>query len=189
MRFKSCIYFLLFLIELFSCATLQIPHERRRTAIATVEEKDVYGIHGSSYDRFVYYINHQRYEYHAKVTGGVVIGDKCLVEYDYLYPDKKYLRRDSCFFLPNEKTGFTVGILQYIRKREELFEYYYFVNFKGQIKKYKRLQLLENGDPIRNHPQLVNGAKFVVEYWEQNPQRSVLYINRPVKDSILDKSQ
>ena len=99
MRFSSCIYTFIFSIYLLSCdTTLKIPAERKRTAIATVEDPDVFGMHGSSYTLYVYYINHQRYVYKAYVLSGVALGEKCLVEYDSLYLDRKHLKRDSSFF-------------------------------------------------------------------------------------------
>jgi hypothetical protein len=52
-------------------------------------------------------------------------------------------------------------------------------------KKYDRIQYLAFVDKVKNHPQLVNDAKFLVEYWIENPQRAILYIDKPKKDSML----
>ena len=167
-----------------SCDTpLKIPQERRRTAIATVEDPHIYGNHGSSYALYVYYIRHERYEYKAPLIYGLVVGDKCLLEYDSLYLNKKHLMRENPIFLANEKTKFTTGTLIRVHKNYELINYIYKIHTANKDVEYERVQDLGLGNPIKNHPQLVNGATFLVEYWEKNPQRAILYIDKPIKDS------
>ena len=164
-----------------SCDTeLKIAQERKKVTVATIEDF-VHGMHASSYVSCVFYINRQRYEYRAYPTFGMTYGEKYLIEYDSLYTDKQILYREKPVFLPDEKTKFTIGTLVRVHKNYELIGFNYKVN--SIEKEFEKVQILDR--QVKNYPQLVNGAKFVVEYWERNPQRAIIYIDRPIKDSII----
>jgi hypothetical protein len=61
----------------------------------------------------------------------------------------------------------------------------YIYHIDGGEKRHFGYQDLSYGDIVKNHPQLlVPGAKFVVEYWLDNPDRSIIYIDKPVNDTI-----
>jgi hypothetical protein len=161
-----------------------IPPGRFRTTVAMkMSHESPYGGHGS-YDLYVYYIENKRYDYQGANESWAPKGEKCLLKYDTLQPDGYYphseLLSEHPVFLPGESTHYTVGTLIKMHKRQEVFEYVYTISGK----KYDRVQDLKIDDPVKNHPQLVNGAQFLVEYWVNNPERAILYIDKPKKDGI-----
>ncbi len=183
---KITVLYIIILVS--SCDTeLKIAQERKKIAIATIEDPFIHGMHASSYALCVYYINRQRFEYRAYPTFGMTLGEKYLIEYDSLYPDKRKLYREKPVFLQDEKTKFTVGTIVDCHKKDELIGFKYKVN--SIEKEFEKVQILGLGNPVKKYPQLVNGAKFVVEYWERNPQRAIIYINRPIKDSIITEKK
>jgi hypothetical protein len=161
-----------------------IPPGRFRTTVATkISHEYPYGSYGS-YDLYQFYVGTKRYDYHGPNGSWVPTGEKYLLKYDTLYPEEHYphrhLQTEHPIFLPEEGTNYTVGTLVSIHKGYELFAFEYTILGK----KYRRVQDLRVGDPVRNHPQLVNGAEFLVEYWAKDPARAILYIDKPKKDGI-----
>ena len=165
-------------------SSIPIPPGRFRTTIATKMSHEMYGSHGS-YDLYIYYVGNKRYDYTGPDMAFAPKGEKYLLKYDTLYPngDKEHCRliTEHPVFLPGENTNYTVGTIVKSHKSYRSFDYRYTVLGK----KYFTSQFLAEDDPARNHPQLVNGAEFLVEYWVNNPERAILYIDKPKDKSVL----
>jgi hypothetical protein len=106
------------------------------------------------------------------------------LKYDTLNPNGHYPYSDlitwNPVFLSGESTHYTVGTLIKMHKNQVVFEYVYTISGK----KYDRVQDLADDDRVKKHPELVNGAEFLVEYWAQNPEHAILYIDKPKKDGM-----
>jgi hypothetical protein len=161
-----------------------IPLGRFRTTVATkISHESPYGSYGS-YDLYQFYSGTKRYDYYGPNSTLVPKGEKYLLKYDTLYPEDHYphrvLLREYPVFLPEECTNYTVGTLKKVFKGHTSFAYEYTILGK----KYYRIQDLADNDPVRNHPQLVKGAEFLMEYLVANPKRAIIYIDKPKKDSL-----
>jgi hypothetical protein len=115
------------------------------------------------------------------------IGEKFLLKYDPLVPEGNYeykrLEVWHPVFLPGEVTNYTVGTVVYAVKKYILFDYTYTI--EGQT--YVRSQYLTNGDKIRTAPQVVKGARFLVEYLVEDPERAIIYLDKP--KTYIDNSK
>ena len=165
-------------------SSIPIPPERFRTTVATKMSHEMpYGGHGS-YDLYIFYVGNKRYDYHGTNKSYAPKGEKYLLKYDTLYPNGDFehveLITEHPVFLPGEKTNYTVGRLVKMHKNSISLLYRYTVLGK----KHEREQFLAEDDPARNHPQLVNEAEFLVEYWVSNPERAILYIDKPKKEGM-----
>ena len=163
-------------------SSIPIPPERFRTTVATkMSHETPYGGSYASYDLYIYYVGNKRYDYHGP-NMGVPKGEKYLLKYDTLDPGGDYphsdLRTEHPVFLPGENTKYTVGTLKKVHKG--FFSFYYAYTILG--KEYAKTQFL--ADRARDYPQLVTGAEFLVEYWVNNPQRAILYMDKPKKDGM-----
>jgi len=159
-----------------------IPPGRYHTTVATLTAR-ITPINGSTYTVFEYAVGNKRYKTSAPSMPWVPIHEKYLLKYDTLHPENPEsaeVIRECPVFLPGEVTNYTYGTLKKIHKSYELFDFEYTISGK----KYERPQFLGIGNPVKNHPQLVNGAEFLVEYWTKNPERAILYIDKPKKDSM-----
>ena len=58
---------------------------------------------------FNYYANGQNYTFKTIANGYLVIGYKCILEYDSLDPNQCVLHREKPLFLAGEQTVFSVG--------------------------------------------------------------------------------
>jgi hypothetical protein len=159
-----------------------IPPGRFRITVAVKMSHEIpYGSYGS-YDLYAYFVGNTAHGYHGLNMAWAPKGEKYLLKYDTLNPGKgfgyEYLLTEHPVFLPNESTHYTVGTLIKAPKSYPSFDFQYIISGK----KYKRVQFLD--DPVRNHPQLVKGAEFLVEYWANNPERAILYIDKPKKDGM-----
>jgi hypothetical protein len=137
-----------------------------------------------NYDLFQYYVGNKGYDYLGLISIWAPTGEKYLLKYDILDSGVRYghshLIREHPVFLPGESTNYTYGTLIRVHPRNEVFEFEYTILGR----KYERVQVLGIGNPVKNHPQLVNGAELLVEYWVENPQRAIIYIDKPKKDSL-----
>lgn len=130
---------------------------------------------------FNYYANGQNYTFKTIANGYMVIGYKCILEYDSLDPNQFLLHREKPLFLAGEQTVFSVGDVSEIGGGSYAFHYKAIIN--GKEKEIGNYQNLNWGESVKSHLELKKYAKFVVEYWKENPRRSILYLDRPVKDT------
>jgi|GEM_PF-1647733 len=183
--YKTIIYGILITI-LFSCAST----DNENTEIAHWKETYAtlykYG-HGRGAVNMVFYIvDGKRYE----VSGyfdvyGKVIGDKYLIKYNPNNPKQIYEYVWYVSFLTTEKTEVAIGQIDDIwskhiefgRLRRDGITFSYTVNERI----YERTQYLQP-DYKERYPNLSNGQKYKIHYWEKNPQRAVLYLDGPIKE-------
>ena len=163
-------------------SSIPIPPERFRITVATKMSHEMpYGGHGS-YDLYIYYVGNKRYDYHGPNKAYAPKGEKYLLKYDTLYPGGDFehveLKTEHPIFLPGENTKYTVGTLKKVHKGFFSLDYVYTILGK----EYSTSQSL--ADPAKKYPQLVTGAEFLVEYWVNNPERAILYMDKPKKDNI-----
>jgi hypothetical protein len=164
-----------------------IPKERLRTTVATYV-RYVWRYSESNYSLFEYEVDGVLYRLHSNKYG-FVPGEKFMLQYDDLDPSDRSGAKNMMIlfsqpvFLSGERTTYTWGELKKTGKYYNIISYTYHID--GDEKEYHRILYLPEGDIVKNHPQLlVPGAKFVVEYWLDNPKRSILYINMPINDTI-----
>jgi hypothetical protein len=162
-------------------SSIPIPPGRFRTTIATKMSHEMYGSHGS-YDLYIYYVGNKRYDYTGPDMAFAPKGEKYLLKYDTLYPgggfEHSYLKTEHPVFLPGENTKYTVGTLKKVHKGGFSLDYVYTILGK----EHSTVQFL--ADPAKKYPQLVTGAEFLVEYWVNNPERAILYMDKPKKDGM-----
>lgn len=149
--------------------------KRLKSCTAVLTKLDVYERHGGSYDEFEFEVNGRIYKYRRFRTIGYVLGDKFELVYDTIYPEGvRKLLAYKPVFLKDEKTGFTIGEVSFAKKSDYLFVFKYKVN----AIKHERIQFLEN--EVRTFRSLSKGGVYMVEYWLDNPQRSILYYDQPI---------
>jgi hypothetical protein len=143
-----------------------------------------YGYGRGAVSMIFYWVDGKRYEVNGSFgVNGKVIGDKYLIKYN---PEqiKEYTWYVS--FLTTEKTVEAVGIINSISSANLIFErtmdmqivFTYTVNDK----EYQRSQDLQP-DYKEKRPNLSAGQKYKVLYWDKNPQRAVLYLDKPIKEN------
>jgi|GEM_PF-7051348 len=164
-----------------------IPQNRLRKTVATYVNY-VWRFTERNYSLFEYEVNGVLYRFHSNKYG-FVPGEKFMLQYDELDPGNNEessnmeLLYSQPVFLTGERTAYTWGELLRTGEYNNVLSYTYRID--GVDKDYHRTLYLPDGDIVKNHPQLLEpGAKFVVEYWLDNPKRSILYIDMPVNDTI-----
>lgn len=167
----------------FFAATPSLPLDRFQTTVALKVKHVSSGSANTSYDLYEYYVGNKRYTTHGPSMAWVPKGEKYLLKYDKLHPENQEdanIVTEHPVFLPSEVTNYTYGTLIKVSERQSVLKYKYTILGK----EYETEQYLADGDAVRNHPQLVNGAEFLVEYWVKNPERVILYMDKPKKDSM-----
>ena len=166
----------------FFAATPNIPPSRFCTTVGAIIGRD-FSVKGKPYIKYEYYVGNKKYQgLSVEYLSWAPNGEKYLLIYDSLYPEDQknvHLITDYPVFLPEEVTNYTVGKITdiLITKRKHLVTFDYEYTLLG--KTYQRIQFLEGSNPLINYPQLSNGAEFLVEYWVENPQRAIIYIDKP----------
>jgi hypothetical protein len=162
-----------------------VPPDEYCKTVGTIVDRD-FSVKNRAFPIFEYYVGNIKHQgISTEDLTWAPYGEKYLMIYDSLYPENQkyvHLITDCPVFLPGEVTNYTVGKIldQYIRKHLVTFELEYTVLGKT----YQRIQFVEEIDPLINYPKLVNGAEFLVEYWVENPQRAILYTDKPKRDGM-----
>lgn len=128
-----------------------------------------------SYDVLRYCIDSNVYTTRVRYVEGYVLGDVFVIEYDSL--DPAHIRHTLTYkpvFLDKEKRGFTIAKVVVINKNRRDFGFDYTVN----CIKHRRYQYLEK--VAKYYPILSKNALYLIEYWFDNPQRSIIYHNQPI---------
>jgi hypothetical protein len=152
------------------------------TTVGTIVDRD-FSIKNHAFPIFEYYVGNIKHQgISTEDLTWAPYGEKYLMIYDSLYPENQkyvHLITDCPVFLLGEVTNYTVGKIlgdMYIRKDFVTYEFEYTILGKT----YQRIQFLDG----RDHPELTNGSEFMVEYWVENPQRAILYTDKPKKDGM-----
>jgi hypothetical protein len=108
------------------------------------------------------------------------VGEKFIVEYEEKNPKANRVRLDKPVFLKNEKTSFTIGIVtnynpNYFRE----ISFVYFVDGKKYEQSYKPIE-----DSEIKYPDLKEGKKYKVRYWEDYPKRSIILLDKPTTEPL-----
>jgi hypothetical protein len=144
-----------------------------------------YGYGRGAVSMIFYWVDRQRYEVNGSFSvQGKVIGDKYLIKYNPDNPKQIKEYTWNVGFLKTEKTVGTFGIINGISSTNLIFErdkdmqivFTYTVNGK----EYQRSQDLQP-DYKEKFPNLLVGQRYKVLYWDKNPQRAVLYLDKPIK--------
>lgn len=153
-----------------------LPAHNLKTTTCTVahQSEDAVGFIGwvdFSYNNKVYHkvISH----FHT------VLGAKYLIQFDSLNPDNNFVMFDKPIFLPDEKTFWAIAILKRINNSNVHFVYEIIIDGK-KIKKYVVTQAICCGKVKKLHPELKKGQKFNVRYSPENPNRAIVYIDKPI---------
>ena len=149
-----------------------VPKENIKEAIGVVIGYDK---GGTSIRSAILKFNIKEKKYFSRSSDYYDIGEKFIIEYEQKNPAINQVRLDKPIFLKNEKTSYTIGIIDtynpnYLRE----ISFIYFVDGKQYKQSYK---------PIENseieYPDLKEAGKYIVEFWEENPKRSIILLNKP----------
>jgi hypothetical protein len=135
---------------------------------------------GSGLDIFEYKVNGMTYRY---IGNGVtdVIGDKYDLMYDSLRPNVSKINFRKPVFLKDEQTSIAVGrISQYSGLSDSISDYYISISYTVNGKDY--IKSLNNYEKIT----VARDYEFQVEYWVENPKRSIIHFDRPITHYIKD---
>ena len=126
----------------------------------------------------VFKVKHQ--DFFSQCPGNYNIGEKFIIEYEEKKPSINRARLDKPVFLKNEKTSFTIGIVNnynpnYFRR----ISFIYFVDGKKYEQSYEPIE-----DSEIKYPDLKEGKKYKVQYWEDSPKRSIILLNEPTTEEL-----
>ena len=108
------------------------------------------------------------------------VGEKFIVEYEEKNPKANRVRLDKPVFLKNEKTSFTIGIVN--NYNPNYFKEISFIYFVGGKKYEQSYQPIENSEI--KYPNLRMGKKYKVRYWEDYPKRSIILLDEPTTERL-----
>lgn len=136
-----------------------------------------------SMDEITHYVDGVRYRvgFIAQLPG-LTIGEKFYLLYNPDDPQDAFVQRWRPLFLPNERTGKTNGAVTYITEvgfgvKAPAVDFEYVV----EKEKITRTQEIPQ-DYKTQFPTLSEGQHFEVEYWQENPKRAIIYLDRPVRE-------
>jgi len=182
---KKVLIGILLLVLFSQCAFLgkRIFDDPPESFCTTVTTKIQHQNQYNKNDLFQFYHHDKAYVYPGENMYWAPVGEKFLLKYDTLVPDGGYNGYKSLqiwhpVFLPGEVTDYTVGTLTFVRNKHSYIGYIYTVGGKP----YLRYQSLPLNDIGKDYPQLAKGARFLVEYLVDNPQRAIIYIDKPEKN-------
>ena len=165
--------FCLLLLMISACTI-----KRQKEGVATYLGHHSYVRGGSDYWEF--YDNGKQYKILEGASAYIVPGEKCVLVYDSLQHDINYLVDGTRpVFISGEVTKKTFGIIitDHVCITPKSFkdiEFEYHVN--GRY--YNTCRTM----PERKDTLCVKrGDKFEVEYWQENPKRVIIYIDKPIK--------
>lgn len=180
---STCTYFAITDI-FFDSENINVDDSNWKETYATLYR---YGYGRGAVSMVFYWVDGKRYEVNGSFNAnGKVIGDKYLIKYNTDNPKQIKEYTWNVGFLTTENTEETVGIVEGIWSMNILFNrdedmgitFFYTVNGK----KYERTQRLQP-DYKEKFPNLSKEQKYKVLYWDKNPQRAVLYLDKPIKEN------
>lgn len=162
----------LFLYLLYYLMNLSEPKNNIKTGIATVVKYSS-GTRGGISSDLLFFYNKKRYFSTSSET--FIKGEKFIVEFDSLNPNKNKIRTDKPLFLSGEITKYTVGHLDKLNTKifKSIF-FTYIINGQKFTQSYKPEQGINE-----KYPNFKKGQKYIVRYWIENPERSIILPNQP----------
>jgi hypothetical protein len=153
------------------------PKEKIRKAVGTVIG---YNKGGTSMRPAILAFSLKERQYSVFISDNYDIGEKFIVEYEEKNPKKNRARLDNPVFLKNEKTSITIGIVtnynpNYFRE----ISFIYFVDGEKYEQNYEPIEESEI-----KYPDLKEGKKYKVKYWDENPKRSIILLDKPTTEPL-----
>lgn len=185
--FKVFIYLIISAIPLFLVVSILINFYQYYSSIPRENIKETIGEvlcyeKGRKRSAKVFF-QYKKHNYFTLISDYYVIGEKFIVEYEQDNPKANYVRLDKPVFLKGEDTSLTVGYLNAYNTNcfKSLSCYTYYVDGN----KYKKFFTpLENSD--LKYPNAKEGYNYMVKYWNINPQRSIIVLDKKTDKSLYD---
>ena len=133
----------------------------------------------SSTNRLAYWVDGKRFDYHSSAYSAMIPGEKFEIKYNPDAPKEIKEYTWNPVFLTSEITLECIGEIKrlfYFKKERYAIAFHYKVGNKV----FKREQDLPP-NYLEQYPSISEGQKYKVIYWAENPERSVMYINKPIK--------
>ena len=154
-----------------------VPKENIKEAIGAVIG---YQERGTSMRPALLVFKLKRKEFSIHISDYYDVGEKFIVEYEEKNPTVNRARLDKPVFLKNEKTSIAVGIVNnYNPKYFREISFIYFVDGKKYEQSYKPIE-----DSEIKYPDLKEGKKYKVRFWEDYPKRSIILLDEPDNSDI-----
>ncbi len=128
-----------------------------------------------------YYVDGNRYaSFEGLRYRGMVLGDRFNILYDPSNPESFKIIRWEPVFVEEEETVQSTGKL--IKVTKESWMFFGSVIFTYQVGKkiYNRKQFLNPN--LKNYEVMEIGNKYVIRYWIHDPQRAIIYLDKPIKE-------
>lgn len=109
-----------------------------------------------------------------------VIGEKYKVKYDSQNPEKRVVLTESPVFLDDELTRTTKGKITKFSLTSHKGRTGFIFKYKISNKDFIKAQTIQSNYK-EQYPDLKEGNSYEVEYWEQNPERAIIYLDKPIK--------
>jgi hypothetical protein len=111
----------------------------------------------------------------------LVKGEKYRVEYDSLHPGFAEVIEEEPVFLPDEEVITCIGEIRSFSKVSCIFAY-----LMTDTETLAKQQSISKG-ALEKYPLLKVGAKFEVKFDPDNPQRAIIYLDKPYVDTTVQK--
>jgi hypothetical protein len=134
-----------------------------------------------SMDEVTHYVDGVRYRigFNSQLPG-LTIGEIFYLLYNPDDPQDAFVQRWRPLFLSDEATGKTNGAVTYITEVGFGVKAPA-VDFEYVVGKEKITRTQEIPQDYKNQfPTLSVGQRYEVEYWQENPKRAIIYLDRPV---------
>lgn len=125
---------------------------------------------------YEYSVNGEVFSFWGYYNNTLVIGDKFIVMYDCEKPKESKVVLDKPIFLENEKTINSKGKITRVKIYSKKAVYFEYVA-NGEL--YTRIQCLPNDFKVQ-YPALSEEKEYQIVYWADNPQRAIIYLDKPL---------
>lgn len=116
-------------------------------------------------------------EYSLTIENGYVLGEKFRLEYNINKPSENRIFREFPVFEKNEKTNYVIGkLISYDSWFFRSDNYEFWINDKVYTE-----GNYHNKELKIKHPNIKEGKLYLVEYWVENPKRSIMHLDKPIK--------
>lgn len=190
--YKKCIG--LFFIFCFGCNSVkQYKNIRKDLRIQTIVSVTAGNVLGFGKGRRGYNVGHYFVNgkiYVIKCPNSNVVGSKFIINYDSLKPwhyDALYFAHP--IFFSDENTDITVASVTDLfiadgkRGYVDNISYQYEILSKEGSKKKRYFFNIVLDSGISSYKGLTKGSKYLLQYWTENPQRAIIHLDKPVRDT------
>lgn len=165
---------MLFFYFCFKIINRENPEKNLKTTIATIT-KIKSGGRISHEVEYTFSSNNVEYTTNSNPIKNPIMGEKYIVEFDSLNPNKCKIRADKPVFLSHEVTKYTIGYLDVLNTNFfTSLSFTYYIDGKKFTKSYEP----ESGIAKR-YPNFKERKKYIVKYWVENPERAIILPDQP----------